>query len=42
VLGEVSYVLTETLLRLLLAVAQLQLLVGAHVGALEIPDEDLT
>jgi hypothetical protein len=42
VLGEAPYVLTETLLRLLLAVAQLSLLAGAQVGALEIADEDST
>jgi hypothetical protein len=42
VLGEAPYVLTETLPRLLLAVVQLPLLAGAHVGALEIPDEDPT
>jgi hypothetical protein len=39
-LGEASYVLAEALPRLLLAVAQLPLLVGVHVGALEVPDED--
>jgi hypothetical protein len=42
VLGEVSYVLMEALPRLLLAVAQLPLLAGAHVGALEVADEDPT
>jgi hypothetical protein len=42
VLGEVSYVLVEALPRLLLAVAQLPLLAGAHVGALEVADEDPT
>jgi hypothetical protein len=36
------YVLVETLTRLLLAVAQLPLLAGAHVSALEVLDEDLT
>jgi hypothetical protein len=41
-LGEASYVLAETLPRLLLAVAQLSLLTGAHIGALDIPDEDPT
>jgi hypothetical protein len=41
-LGEASYVLAETILLLLLAVAQLPLLVGAHVGALEVADEDPT
>jgi hypothetical protein len=40
VLGEASYVLAKTLPRLLLAVAQLPLLAGAHVGALEVADED--
>jgi hypothetical protein len=39
-LGEASYVLAKTLPRLLLAVAQLPLLAGAHVGALEVVDED--
>jgi hypothetical protein len=37
-LGEASYVLVETLSRLLLAVAQLPLLAGACVSALEVPD----
>jgi hypothetical protein len=41
-LGEASYVLTETLPRLLLAVTWLPLLAGAHVSALEVPDEDPT
>jgi hypothetical protein len=41
-LGEASYVLAETLPRLLLAVAQLPLLAGAHVRALEVVDEDPT
>jgi hypothetical protein len=41
-LGEASYVLVETLPRLLLAVAQLPLLAGAHLGALEVADEDPT
>jgi hypothetical protein len=41
-LGEVSYVLVETLPRLLLAVTQLPLLAEAHVSALEVPDEDPT
>jgi hypothetical protein len=39
-LGEASYVLVETLSRLLLAVAQLPLLAEAHVSALEVPHED--
>jgi hypothetical protein len=39
-LGEAPYVLAETLPRLLLAVAQLPLLAGAHVCALEVADED--
>jgi hypothetical protein len=39
-LGEAQYVLAETLPRLLLAIAQLPLFAGAHVGALEVPDED--
>jgi hypothetical protein len=39
-LGEASYVLAETLPRLLLAVAHIPLLVEAHVGALEVADED--
>jgi hypothetical protein len=42
VLGEASYVLAEALPRLLLAVAQLPLLAGAHVGALEVPNKDPT
>jgi hypothetical protein len=41
-LGEASYVLAETLPRLLLAVAQLPLLVEVHVGALEVDDENPT
>jgi hypothetical protein len=41
-LGEAPDVLAETLSRLLLAVAQLSLLVEAHVSALEVPDEDPT
>jgi hypothetical protein len=41
-LGEAPDVLAETLSRLLLAVAQLSLLVEAHVSALEVPDEDST
>jgi hypothetical protein len=41
-LGEAPNVLTQALPRLLLAVAQLPLLVGACVGALEVPDEDST
>jgi hypothetical protein len=41
-LGEALYVLAETLPRLLLAVAQLPLLAGAHVRALEVADEDST
>jgi hypothetical protein len=41
-LGEASYVLMETLPRLLLAVTQLPLLAGAHVSALEVPDENPT
>jgi hypothetical protein len=40
VLGEVPYVLTEALPRLLLVVVQLPLLARAHVGALEVADED--
>jgi hypothetical protein len=39
-LEEATYVLAETLPRLLLVVAQLPLLAGAHVGALEVLDED--
>jgi hypothetical protein len=39
-LGEASYVLAETLPRLLLAVAQLPLLAGARVRALKVSDED--
>jgi hypothetical protein len=42
VLGEASNVLVETFPRLLLAVAQLPLLAGAHVGALKVADEDPT
>jgi hypothetical protein len=38
-LGEEPYVLAKALPRLLLAVAQLPLLAGAHVGALEVADE---
>jgi hypothetical protein len=38
----VLYVLAETLPRLLLAVAQLPLLAGAHVGALKVTDKDPT
>jgi hypothetical protein len=41
-IGEASYALAETLPRLLLAVAQLPLLAGARVCALEIADEDST
>jgi hypothetical protein len=41
-LGEAPYVLVETLPWLLLAVAQLPLLAGVHVGALEVADEDPT
>jgi hypothetical protein len=41
-LGEASYALAKALPRLLLAVKQLPLLVGAHVRALEVADEDLT
>jgi hypothetical protein len=41
-LGEASYVLALALPRLLLAVAQLPLLAGAHVDALEVVDEDPT
>jgi hypothetical protein len=40
--GKALYVLVKALPRLLLAVAQLALLVGAHVGALEVADEDPT
>jgi hypothetical protein len=40
VLGEAPNVLAQALSRLLLAVAQLPLLVAARVGALEVPDED--
>jgi hypothetical protein len=39
-LGEAPNVLTQALSRLLLVVAQLPLLAGAHAGALEVPDED--
>jgi hypothetical protein len=39
-LGEALDVLAKTLSRLLLAVALLPLLAGAHVGALEVPDKD--
>jgi hypothetical protein len=41
-LGETQYVLAETPPppRRLLAIAQLPLFAGAHVGALEVPDED--
>jgi hypothetical protein len=41
-LGEASYVLTETFSRLLLAIAQLPLLAGAHAGALKVADEHPT
>jgi hypothetical protein len=41
-LGEASDVLVQALPRLLLAVAQLQLLAEAGVCALEIPDQDST
>jgi hypothetical protein len=41
-LGEASYVLVETFPWLLLAVTQLPLLAGAHVGALKVVDEDPT
>jgi hypothetical protein len=41
-LGEASYVLVKTLPRLLLAVAQLLLLAGARVRALEVADKDST
>jgi hypothetical protein len=41
-LGEAPDVLAQALPRLLLAVAQLPLLVGACVGALEVTDEDST
>jgi hypothetical protein len=41
-LGEALNVLTQALSRLLLAVAQRPLLAGAHVCALEVPDEDST
>jgi hypothetical protein len=39
-LGEASYLLAQTFSRLLLVVAQLPLLAGACVRALEVPDED--
>jgi hypothetical protein len=39
VLGEAPYLLAKALPRLLFAVAQLPLLAGAHVGALEVPNE---
>jgi hypothetical protein len=39
-LGEASYVLAKALPGLLLAVAQLSLLAGAHVRALEVADEN--
>jgi hypothetical protein len=42
VLGEAMYVLTKTLPRLLLAVAQLPLLTWAHLGSLKVADEDST
>jgi hypothetical protein len=42
VIGEASDVLTQSLPRLLLAVAQLPLLVEASVCALEVADEDTT
>jgi hypothetical protein len=41
-LGEASYVLAKTLPGLLFAVAQLPLLAGTHVRALEVADEDPT
>jgi hypothetical protein len=41
-LGEALYVLAEALPRLLLAVPQLPLLAEAHVGVLEVADEDPT
>jgi hypothetical protein len=41
-LGEASYVLAKTLPGLLFAVAQLPLLAGTHVHALEVADEDPT
>jgi hypothetical protein len=41
-LGEASYVLAKALPRLLLAVAQLPLLAGAHVRALEVANENPT
>jgi hypothetical protein len=41
-LGEASYVLAKALPGLLLAVAQLPLLAGAHVRALEVANEDPT
>jgi hypothetical protein len=42
VLREAPYVLAETFPWLLFAVAQLPLLVGAHVSALKVADKDLT
>jgi hypothetical protein len=39
-LGEASDVLAQAFSRLLLAVAQLQLLAGARVRALEVPNKD--
>jgi hypothetical protein len=41
-LGEAPYVLAEALPRLLLAVPERPLLAKAHVGALEVADEDPT
>jgi hypothetical protein len=41
-LGEAPYVFAETFPGLLLAVAQLPLLAGAHVGALKVADKDPT
>jgi hypothetical protein len=42
VLGEAPYVFAKTLPGLLFAVAQLPLLAGTHVRALEVADEDPT
>jgi hypothetical protein len=42
VLGEASDVFAQALPRLLLAIAQLPLLVGASICALEVADEDPT
>jgi hypothetical protein len=39
-LGEASYVFAETFPQLLLVVAQLPFLAGAHVSALKVADED--